>query len=343
MNCVSWPPSNDAKPGLTHANRNAHAGWGVAGGAGRDNSGPSGSAGIAGAAGSGQDVRASIAAASEVLGHSGAAVLEVPRHGSSQPAQRAAARMFGFPPHAAPDTVMAVVDGIMSRMPHLPYAAEFAVNNGFPVANLTFPDLGSAKQAVQKLHGQRHGVQQINMELISSLQLQPLPQAPHAHAAGPSQRHAGMQPIPHPPPPPPRILPTGNAVPWHTNQQPYSALVTGFPNGVASSSGQARASHPFSGHASGSPANLGGPVSPPPPAAVGGHVMSGRPTGSDAGGRVTACVQQSGDRPKLIQKIQEQFKGDGWETCKEFEALKVKLSRMKVSWLCLCIFTYWLP
>ncbi|KAL3130378.1 poly ADP-ribose polymerase [Trebouxia sp. C0009 RCD-2024] len=306
------------------------SGWGTAGGAGRDSSGPSGSAGIAGAAGSGRDVRASIAGVAEVPRRSGAAVLEVPRHGSSQPAQRAAARMFGFPPHAAPDTVMAVVDGIMSRMPHLSYAAECAMNNGFPVANLTFPDLGSAKQAVQKLHGQCHGALRISMELISSLQAQPVPQAPHAHAAGPSQRPAGMQPIPHHPRPPPRVLPTGNVVPWQTNQQPYSAPVTGFPNGVASSSGQTRAPQPFLGHASGSPANFGGPAPPPPPAAVGGHVMSGRPTGSDAGGRVTACVQQSSDRPKLIQKILEQFRGDAWQTCKEYEDLKVKLSRMKV-------------
>lgn len=246
--------------------------------------------------------------------------------------------MFGFPPHAAPDTVMAVVDGIMSRMPHLSYAAECAMNNGFPVANLTFPDLGSAKQAVQKLHGQCHGALRISMELISSLQAQPVPQAPHAHAAGPSQRPAGMQPIPHHPRPPPRVLPTGNVVPWQTNQQPYSAPVTGFPNGVASSSGQTRAPQPFLGHASGSPANFGGPAPPPPPAAVGGHVMSGRPTGSDAGGRVTACVQQSSDRPKLIQKILEQFRGDAWQTCKEYEDLKVKLSRMKVSWFLLVYF-----
>lgn len=336
---IACPPREAVVQGLSHVSTNTYAGYGVAG---RINSGASGSQGAAGAGGSGRAICASHAAVSDMPRRGGAAVLEAPKHATSQPAQPAGAKMSGFPPHAAPQAVMSIVHDIMFRMPHLCYSANFAEPlHGLPVVSLTLSDLGSAKQAVQQLHGQRHGIVTISMELDSYLQLQPLSHPPHPHAAGTSQSQAGLQPVPRPPPPPPRMLPTSNAVPCQANQQPYSTQATGSASGH-SSSGQARVPQPFWGHASCSQAGAGqATFGHPTLAAFGSRLMSGQPSGSAGSGRITACVQQSSDRPKLIQQIQEQFNGDSWETCKEFVDLKVKLNKMQV--FCIGLFSYLLP
>ena len=360
-----------------------------------------------------------------------------PQHGSS-----AGASMFGFPVDAAGHSVMANVKDIMSsRLQFVRYEAfPGMTSNGFPMANLTFPDLGSAQRAVQQLDGLRHGNMQVNMELGSSVQARPLPQPPYSNAAGPSQGPTSMQLLPPPLPPTLQAACTssnGNdaqlsvekrQASWRQYNMQANASAntqasgsaaaqanvsaaaqasgsvitqaTGSANVQANRSAAAQANGVAAAQASGStaaPANrsmgaqangvavaqarggqpsgeqasssqipagqttlpptIGGASGMPPLAAQGHSAMVQPPAGERTGpatasvrqssertgsatasvqqssertGSVTASVQQSSERLKLIEQIYKQLMGDGWETCREFGDLKVKLNKMKV-------------
>ena len=342
---------------------------------GPSSSGPPGQNG-AGPSHAAQGQHASNAAVSQVPGRSGAAVLVVPRPASFQPAQAAASRpatspavaqaaaaaasavavpsqqgssvnvsMSGFPVDASPDAVMAIVEGIMrSRLPAVFYRAlPGMTSNGFPIASLAFPDMGSAQQTVQQLDGLRHGNINIRVDLGNSLQDESLQQPPYSTAVGPSQSQSGRQ-LGTPPRQAACPLPSGQAAQpldgkWQSKWRPHNIQAN------ASAAGQARATQPFGEQANGSQAHAGqtasGISADAPPFVPQGYAAMVQPPPSDHFGPMKACVQQSSERPKVIQQICRQFTGDGWETCKEFDNLKVKLNRMKVGApaLFLCVVT----
>lgn len=319
----------------------------------------------AGPSNAAQGQHVSNAAVSEVPRRSGAAVLVVPRPAAFQPAHAAAIRpatgpavaqaaaaagttmaappqqgssvgasMFGFPVDASCDAVTALVEGVMkSRLPAVFYRVSPGMtSNGFPMASLTFPDSGSAQQTVQQLDGLRHGNINIRVELGNSMRAQSLQQPLCSNAAGPSQGQSGRQ-LATPPLQAARPLSRGEAAhpidgKWQSKWRPCNIQADG------SAAGQAREAQPIGEPASGAQAHAQQTAfsisADAPPFVPQSHAAMVQAPPSDHTGPVTACVQQSSERPKLIQQIYRQFTGDGWETCKEFDDLKVKLNRMKV-------------
>ena len=249
--------------------------------------------------------------------HSGSAVLEVPTtlaavqftnasdhggHAAAQPSPAAsnfqassvAAKMFGFPPNASSSAVMTSVQLVMATcVPSLRYRASSGMTvDGLPMATITFPNLESAKWAVQQIDGKQLG----NLHLALRLE-----KTNGSHAA---EHHLQLD--------------------SRSAQQGWNAAQPGV--GAPTSQNSSAAGPNLTQHH----VQLL-PLAPSQAAGDGqGWGATRVPSAADQGRSVVASVQQCTDRPALVKLIHRHLVGYEGKPLRELEDLRIKLRSMKV-------------
>ena len=226
--------------------------------------------------------------------HGGHAASQPSPAASNSQASSVAAKMFGFPPNASSSAVMTSVQLVMATcMPNLRYSASSGISvDGLPMATITFPNLESAKWAVQQIDGKQLG----NLHLALRLE-----NAIGGHAA---EHQLQLDS---------RIAQQG----WNSAQPGF-----GTPT---SQNGSAAGPNLTQHHVQLLP------PAPPQTAGDGqGWGATRVSSAADQGRSVVASVQQCTDRPALVKLIHRHLVGYEGKPLRELEDLRIKLRSMKV-------------